>query len=113
MTTPAPAVRPAAAAPPALSVAPGSFADPTQQQIAELVVASAAKIADKRRREAVEKSALELLDRMQRGAVSEPVVALLHTFALSLGTPAAKDNWRKLSDAHFDAIQPFLNLKFL
>lgn len=107
------AVRPAAAAPPALAVAPGSFANPIEQQIAELVTASAAQIPDKRRREAVEKSAVELLDRMQHGKVSEPVVALLHNFALSLGTPAAKENWRKLSDAHYDAIQPFLNLKFL
>lgn len=83
------------------------------QQIATAIITATNKITDKRKRDSVEKAALELLGRLTRNEVSAPCVQLLLGFVAALGTPASKEAWRKLSDAHFAEIGPYLNLKFL
>ena len=131
LTAPPPAVlRPvapvAAAAPARVAAAPaalppssiasfdvGAIGNPTQRAVAANVIAHTGRVTDKRKRDAIEKAALELFDRFGKGLISDSVTAMLNEFVSSIGTPGSKENWRRLSDEHFDAVQPFLNLKFL
>ena len=90
-----------------------SIASGEGQTIANAIIAATNNIKEKRKRDSIEKAALELFARLSRGEVSAPCLALLSAYVAVLGTPAAKDAWRKVSDAHFSEIGPYLNLKFL
>jgi len=83
------------------------------QRIASGIIDATVKVTDKRKRDAIEKSGLELFDRLQKGVIPQDVVDSLAAYVASLGTPAAKEHWRKISDAHIGVVQPFLNIKFL
>ncbi|KAH9599764.1 WD40 repeat [Trypanosoma melophagium] len=87
--------------------------NPAYQALARKLCADIQKISNAQRRSAVSKAALELFKLLQQGALSSEVVGLLTNYVNTTGTPAGKSAWRQLSDMHFDAIQPILNLKFL
>lgn len=113
------AARPATATPAALPPAAltafdiNALANPAHQAIARGIIDATSKVTDKRKRDAIEKSATDLFDRLAKNLLEDAVVEQLGAFVQSLGTAAAKENWRRLSDAHFDKVQPFLNIKFL
>lgn len=96
-----------------LSIFDISSLRPEHQGIAQKLRVSVQQVSNLQRRSAVSKAAVELLKMLQRGSLSQDVVQLISNYVNASGTPAAKNEWRQLSNAHFDTIQPFLNLKFL
>jgi hypothetical protein len=90
-----------------------SLANPVHQQIARGIIDATAKVTDKRKRDAIEKSSNELFDRLGKGVIPDGVADMLVAYAATAGTPGGKENWRKLSDAHYNTVQHFLNIKFL
>lgn len=86
---------------------------PEHQGLAQKLCASIQQVSSVQRRSAVSKAAVELFKMLQRGSLSAEVIALISNYVNAAGTPAAKNEWRRLSNVHFDTIQPFLNLKFL
>ncbi|EKF39308.1 protein transport protein Sec31, putative, partial [Trypanosoma cruzi marinkellei] len=87
--------------------------NPSYHAIAQKLCADVQQVSNVQRRLVISKAALELFKLLQRGALSPDVVFLVSNYVNSMGTPLAKNAWRQLSDAHFDVVQPFLNLKFL
>lgn len=83
------------------------------QVIAQKLCASVQQVSNLQRRSVVSKAAVKLLEMLQQRSLSESVVQLISNYVNAAGTPAAKNEWRQLSDMHFDTIQPFFNLKFL
>ncbi|CUE94406.1 protein transport protein SEC31, putative [Bodo saltans] len=90
-----------------------SLSNPVHQDIAQSIIDATNKVTDKRKRDAIEKSSNELFDRLGKGLITDDVALMLLAYAKSAGTAAGKENWRKLSDAHYNVVQHFLNIKFL
>ncbi|KAF5224064.1 hypothetical protein ECC02_002959 [Trypanosoma cruzi] len=87
--------------------------NPSYHALAQKLCADVQQVSNAQRRLVISKAALELFKLLQRGALSPDVVFLVSNYVNLMGTPLAKNAWRQLSDAHFDVVQPFLNLKFL
>lgn len=93
-----------------------SIPNAARRPIAEEILKAIPKVTDKRKREAIEKSAAELLDRLVKNSLDDVPAAVLLEFAIAIASgqsAAAKEQWRKFADAHFDIAQSIINLKFL
>ena len=89
---------------------------PEYQQVVAVVQARVEKIADKRRRDTTEKAAIALIKQLNANAVAPAVGQLLIAYAAALGAnqaAGAKEQWKIITEKHWDAIQPFHNIKFL
>jgi protein transport protein SEC31 len=84
-----------------------------QQELTSRIAAATAAVSDKRKREAIDKAAVELFKRLVSGSVSPPLVELLKEYAARFGTAESKATWKAINDGHFEAVKPFLNIKFL
>ena len=83
------------------------------RSIVAVITGRVEKITEKRKRDTVEKAAVTLFQKLNAGQVSNEVAEGLVNYANALGTPQGKEIWRQLGEKHWDALQPFFNIKFL
>jgi hypothetical protein len=74
------------------------------------------RVTDNRKRVNIEKSLEALFSRLNANALNEDACKLLLEFAVAVeggNKGGAKEAWTKLTDTQWDAVQPFIQVKFL